>query len=47
MKKDMHQANGDGDGSVFVSAAFHPLVVGEEGDEEPSAEQVSAIVSIL
>ena len=47
VKKDVHQANGDGDGSAFVSPAFHPLVVGDEGNEEPSAEQVSAIVSIL
>ena len=47
VKKDVHQANGDGDGSAFVSPAFHPLVVGDEGNVEPSAEQVSAIVSIL
>ena len=47
MKKDVYQANGDGDGSAFVSPAFHPLVVGDEGDVEPSAEQVSAIVSML
>lgn len=45
MKKDVHQGNGDG--SVFVSPAFHPLVVGDEGDVQPSSEQVSAIVSIL
>lgn len=44
-KKDVHQENGDG--SVFVSTAFHPLVVGDEGDVDPSSEQVSAIVSIL
>ena len=45
MKKDVYQENGDG--SVFVSPAFHPLVIGDEEDVDLSSEQVSAIVSIL
>lgn len=45
MKKDVHQGNGDG--GVIVSPAFHSLVVGDEGDVQPSSEQMLATVSIL
>ena len=36
----------DGGGRIEASPAFHPLVIGNQGDVQPSTQQVSAVVSI-